>query len=339
MQSRRKMVVVAVGILMVLLFLGAVALLSLGFLEFFKAREALNAKKSELELLYAKNPFPSAANLAIETGNLALLQASLDALLGDLGRRQIEPVGQSPLKFTTQFFETRKSLMGLARRNGVKIKDDFDFGFGRHMSGVLPAPQDVPRLTQQLRIVETLCTVLFEARIGGISGLARQEFESDALAGGAKPEEPKAPRGRRRAEGEDVGLKNTLDGAAGLVPEGKLYGTWRFGMQLEVKETALLKVLDGLASNGVIAVVTRLEVVGEANPFGDKSKDEDRSVRSGAPSGGEAASETQPEVPKGRDFRVVCGHDQPMTARLDLDVYQFAKTVLPGKGREVEGVQ
>lgn len=338
MQSRRKMVVVAVGALMVLLFLGAVALLVRGFMEFFKAREALNAKKSELELLYAKDPFPSATNLTIETRNLALLQASLDALLTDMGRLQIEPVGQSPLKFTTQFFETRKSLLNLARRNGVKVKDDFDFGFGRHMSGVLPAPQDVPRLTQQLRIVETLCTVLFDARIGGISGLARQEFESDALAGGAKAEEPKAPRGRRRAEAEVVELKNTVDGTAGLVPDGKLYGTWRFGMQLEAKEAALFKALDGLASNGVIAVVTRLEVVGDANPFGEKSKDEERAVRRGAPPAAEAPAE-QVEAPKGRDFRVVCGHDQPMAVRLDLEVYQFAKTALPGKARKAEGVQ
>jgi hypothetical protein len=265
--------------------------------------KTLRESNDTLKSLYARNPFPSAENLKAERANLRVLEQELEGLQSALAGKQVEPLGQSPAMFINQFFETQKGLIAKAGSASVTVPKNYDFSFGRHMTGNLPAPQDVPRLTQQLKIVEALCGVLYSAKISRLSGVARQEFEVDAV-GAAAPRKSSEP-----------GLKNSVDPMAGVIPDGKLNGRWHFVMQFSGRESAVMNVLNGFAKCHLFVVVTRLNVEGDEKMFERK----DVAV---AKAGEDAAVKAPP---KAKDYRVMCGRDALLDVTLELDVYQFAK--------------
>lgn len=320
MQSRRKLIIVVVAAILALLLIGAVALLVRGFLQLREVDKNLQGASDTLTSLYSQNPFPSGGNLRLERENIKMISDELAHLQLALGQGQVDPTAQSPAKCITQFWETRNALLARAGNN-VKVEKTFDFGFGRHMKGDLPSIQDVPRITQQLRIVETLCGILYASRITALGALARQEFE----AGAATPAAPAPARGRMPSavaakEGSEITVKNSVDATAGVIPPGQLYGKWRFAIQFTARESALLKVLNGFASSSLFIVVTRMEIKGDDKVF-DRKEAEALAAKSG-----EAPEGTVPkETIKSRDARVVCGRDALLTVKVELEVYQFAK--------------
>lgn len=318
MQSRRKMIVIALAVLLGLLFVGSVALVVFKFMHFSEAESALTADKSRLEFLYSRNPFPSAANLKLEQENIQTIAQEVLDLQAAMGAGQVEPVVQNPARFITQFFDTQRSLLTRAAASGINVPKGFDFGFGRHMKGDLPAPQDVPRLTQQLKIVEALCLILYSGNISSLEAVARQEFEVDAVSGAGVTATGR-PGARPVAPGSaEIEIKNTVEPEAGLVPKGQLYGRWHFAIQFKGRETALMSILNGLACSSIFAVVTRLEVKGDEKLF-------ERKEGTGAAVKGAGEAEAEKEPPKTRDYRVVCGRENLLTVKMDLDVYQFSK--------------
>jgi hypothetical protein len=227
-------------------------------------------------------------------------------------------------------------LKAQAKEMGVGLAggDDFDFGFGRHMPGNLPAPQDVPRLTQQLKITQALCGVLYNARISELQGLGREEFEVDAVGGAVA--KPVATRTRGRVEVASMSM-NVVNPNAGKIPPDQLYGNWHFVLQFTAKESALVGVLNGLARSPVFAVVTRLEVTGEDRLF-DRSADEARAPRKVSAEPGAKPAETGAATVT-RDQRVVCGREVPLKVRMELDVFQFVKMQIAATDEPAKGAK
>lgn len=324
MQSRRKVLIISVAVVLSLLFLGAVALVVRGFIQFSEVETSLAGSKDALESLYVRNPFPSFDNLKLERDNIQTIKQELLDLQSAMGAEQIEPVEQSPARFITQFWETQKSLLAKAGSNNIKVDKNFDFGFGRHMKGDLPAQQDIKRLTQQLKIVEALCNILYTCKISALGGIARQEFEAGATAIVAAK-----PGAGRSAE---INLKNIVDPLAGVIPDGKLYGRWHFALSFSGRETAIMNVLNNLANSSVFVVVTSLDVKGDEKLFDHKEVDASAS---------KTTEEAVPvkDAPKPRDYRVVCGRDALLNVKLELDVYQFAKPQTAEPAKKPGGVK
>lgn len=320
MQSRRKLIIVVVASILALLLIGAVTLLVRGFLQLREVDGGLQGASDTLTSLYSQNPFPSSVNLRLERENIKTIAGELEHLQLALGAGQIAPVAQTPAKCITQFWETRNALLARAGAM-VKVEKTFDFGFGRHMKGDLPSVQDVPRITQQLKIVETLCGILYGAKINALVGLSRQEFESDmASPATSAPARGRTPPAASAKEGSDIVVKNVVDASAGLVPPGQLYGKWRFALQFTAREAALLKVLNDFAGSPLFIVVTRMEIKGDDKVF-DRKEAEALATKSSEAPEGAAVKETV----KSRDARVVCGRDALLTVKMEVDVYQFAK--------------
>ena len=323
MQSRQKMIVIVASVIIGLLFAGAAFLLVRGFLQFYEVETSLKESKNTLEQLYKRNPFPSQENLGMEKENLRVIEQELIGLQSAMCAEQVEPVGQSPAGFINQFFETQRALLSGAATASIAVTKGFDFSFGRHMTGNLPAPQDVPRLTQQLKIVETLCNILYAAKISKLAGIARQEFEVDAP--GATP--PKAPTLGRPVE---ISLKNVTDPMAGIIPTGQQYGRWHFVLQFSGRESSVMNILNGFAKCPVFVIVTRLNVEGDEKLFERKevavAKAADDSL-------------VVKEAPKAKDYRVMCGRDTQLNVKLELDVYQFAKPQVADLAKKPGGVK
>lgn len=330
MQSRRKLWTILLVAVIGLMFAGAGFLLVKGFMAFAQAEKQLGAKKGELEFLFGRDPFPSEANLKVERANLSLLNDQLADLLGEMARGQVQSEEQSPNKFGAQFWDVRKELFARARDRGVKIDGSFDFGFAKHMSGVPPAPQDVARLTQQLRIVQRLCLLMFDSGITGMEGLGREEFEVDAKTSGQS--EPQVRRARRGAA--EAVVLNTYNANAGVIPESDLFGRWRFVLHFTAKEDVLLSVLNRLARDPLFVSVADLVIEGDAGIKQWNTEAASAKTEAGeAVKEGEAASAAA--VP--RDLRIVCGRDVPLKTKMTLDVYQFrvmrpSPAAKPGEG-------
>jgi len=335
MRSRRKAIIVAAVVLFALLFAGVGVLLVRGFMAFSRAEASLNDTKGRLEFLYGRNPFPSDQNLERERANLDVIEKEISSLLGALSRGQVEPLEQSPAKFVGQFWEAREAMLVKAEAAGVTVlgKKEFDFSFGRQMTGGLPTQKDVARLTQQLRIVQSLFDVLCTSRIAELRGIGREEFEEEATGAGAARAAAVPPSGHHKGAGGASGpAMNTVDAEAGLVPEGKMFGTWHFSFDFAANESALIRVLDGFARNPLFTVVTRVELVGdskmnakapEAAPApsaGLKGAAAKRAAR-----GATAPAKPVPAAALSSDLRIVCGRDTPVSVRMEVDVYQFAK--------------
>jgi hypothetical protein len=329
MQSRRKILIIVVAGILVLLLAGAATLMVRGFLQLQEVDQNLQTASETLTTLYSQNPFPSGGNLRLERENIKSIGEELMGLQRAMGAGQIEPVAQSPAKCITQFWETRNSLLARAG-TAIKVDKGFDFGFGRHMKGDLPSIQDVPRITQQLKIVETLCGILYAAKISSLTGLSRQEFESDAALAVAPGKPGPAPV----KAGNEMVVKNVVDAMAGVVPPGQLYGRWRFAVQFTARENALLNVLNGLARSPVFVVVSRMEVKGDEKVFDRKEAEAVAAKSAENPEGKDVKDALKP-----RDARVVCGRDALVNVKLELDVYQFAKPQESELARKREGAK
>jgi hypothetical protein len=327
MGRKRSGWLIAIGSVVGVLYVLAGVLLWTGWAKLHRSGVALVSTKGVLDRHYRRDPFPSESNVQAERKNVAELDASYDQLLGKLREGQVESTEQSPPRVLSRYLESRQALLERAKSLGISRPDDYDFGFHEMGRGDVPTAEDkttMPRLSEQIEIVNEIATVLLDAKITELRGVGREQFEKpkDAGAGAAATGGSGGGgfRSRSRAAAGPAGVNlNTENPAAGLVSDGALFGAWHFGLDFTAKEAALLDVLNRLARHRLFVVVTRLEVVGE-----DQSAM--AALRRGArenPKAGAAGANEEEVLP--RELRIVYGQETPLSVRLDVDVYRFPK--------------
>ena len=323
MHKHKRTILIAVGCVILIVFFTSVFMLWRKISDYKKTDSELQTVLTEQLRLLARNPFPSPENILQEQDNLELIRLEFAELSEVLRSGQVEPVQQAPAAFNAQFWKVKGDLMAQAKEKGVAIPADFAFGFLRHMTGFLPDHPDVPRLTQQLTIVQELCKVFYEARITGLHDLSREEFEGGGTsAGGA---------------GKIITLNNAGGGSAnplvkeaGIIPEGGLFGKMHFVFRFSAREAVLRDVLNRLADHRMFIVVTRLEL-----ESGETTITKKQPLPGVDP---QAVDETTGAVVKDaaksltREDRIVCGsRDTPVAVTLEVDVYRFRPVTEPGK--------
>ena len=338
-----KNIMVVVGVvIVVLLLLGAVFVLGVGVWRLAKSEKQLGKLKGQWKEFYQKSkPFPSRENVLKEKENNQTIDNWFSKLMKALRKHQVEPENKSPSMFKGVLDEKRNKMLALARESDKDIvKSDFAFGFSRYLaSGNLPAPENVPTLTQQLLIIEDLFGLLVESNVKEVLAIEREEFDA---AGG---------------EGDGHGFAPLPPGMPGLSPgpqarrpgaiEGEsLYGKLHFVFEFRAKESAVWDALNRLANHGMIVVVTSVQLdsegpdvlkmigagAGEAakGPGAEAVEDEAQPRRSVTrktkkPEAAVAPkAEEEKKIPT-RQERVVSGPTKafPVKARVEVDVYRF----------------
>jgi hypothetical protein len=184
-----------------ILFLTAGAVLYRSIVRFGTANDDLNSVKLELASYYEAPIFPSAENVEQELENARQVDVWFAELMQTLGEGNVNSAERSPSKFVGNLEKVRKRLIGESRKAGTALPStpqSFAFGFDRYAgTGTLPKPQDVPRLMEQLAIINRLCTVMFRNRIKAISIITRDAFEDATASVAANP--PARTSRRRRA--------------------------------------------------------------------------------------------------------------------------------------------
>lgn len=306
---------------------GAVVLLLRWQRVYTRVNGELEAQAARLRQLQQRDPFPSETNVERAQQNLAALQTFFSNQTAALRAHQVTPAKMERAEFQFLLERTVRGLRERAAAPGatVKLPERFGFGFDRYLLGDLPAPEDIPRLVVQLRIVERLCRLLFEARVSELLEIKRAMFEK--------------PRGPSREVEAETGrrLRRVAESAAPPeeepipeVEEGGLLSRERFEIRFTASEAAVWELLQKLATDKTFALVAELEL--------KSVSDVKAAVASPSQTAGSGPTpQVAPSVPgpwpvgpaalvaprpKTHDERVVAGRER-VQVRMVVDVYRF----------------
>ncbi len=354
MKSKQVILVSICGV-GVILFALAGFLLVRGFVNFSGAIEKFNKEKQALGHYYQKNPFPSEANIRLEEDNAQMLNAWHEQLFKRLIAKNVVSTEDSGSRFRQNYDETKKRLLGAAKDVQIAGGNTFAFGFDRYSgTGELPQSSEVPVLMEQLAIVERLCGILFENGIKAMGAVRRDVVESASTTGGSvtvpggQPGVGSAPPGRPVRSGAPVGPAPLVPPKARrkavpgdeptepMRPVGKMYSRLHFGFDFRAKESALLGILNAMASNDMFIVMTSIsfeagvpEMMPVAVPVVSGGDAAAIPALPPAPVPAVGAPAETGNVPQAwerrKDERIVSGpvHEIPMDVTLELDVYKF----------------
>ncbi len=310
------------------LFLIAGFMLYRGIDRFYTSKAELEKVKGDLSRYYKAPIFPSIENVKQELENARQVDAWFDGLMATLCEGNVNSDERSPSKFIGISEVVRKRLVSEGQKAGTELPtpaQSFAFGFDRYSgTGALPKPQDVPRLMEQLVIINRLSLVMFKNRVKSISSITRDTFEDAPSKDNTAAEESHSRRrGGRR--GDDTPSTVNSQKKAGIIGENALFAKLHFVFEFRAKESALVSILNALSAHPMFIVVTSLSV---SKPSPELVPtlvipDADRTALSEF---GEthAAEATAPPSNLGPNFPI-CGikMEIPMDVRLELDVYKF----------------
>jgi len=287
----------------VLLIIGSVVLVILGFGKLKTTERELRLKRKRLASFYRLEPYPSKGNVVREARSQLNLESWFSNLVSEASAKQLEPRERSPSRFMELLGQTRRKLLADADAEAVEVPQEFHFGFQRYFTegSQLPSPDHVPRLTQQLVVIDHLCRAMYAEKVSRILTVTRQEFEG--AGAGSRP--------RRLRQG-------AVDANVGIIGEEDLYAKLRFVVTFESDEHAVVGILNRLASHELFIVPTKLEFskVGEDVRQHQKERESEDA--------GQAGKAT---VKLSRVERIVCGLplEAPVSVKLSVDVYRFRK--------------
>jgi len=317
---------------------GAVALLAAGFVlyrgvaRFGEARDALNTAKARLEGFYQEAVFPSATNVLREQSNTQQLDRWYRDLAAELRKGNVVSTERSPSAFKTVFLEkTLERLLREAQAAGTELPANFGFGFEQYAgTPILPRPDDVPRLMEQLVLVNRVCRILFENRVKAISSVGRAMFEEQMPTVSTASEPPPSPvAARRPVRRGAAAVEAPPPGVAsqpGVVPAGALFGKYRFVFEFSSKESALVGVLNALAASPSFTVVKVVRLTKGVPVLIPVQVDTTASGGVPAPGLGAApvATPALTAVRLGPNYPVSgLEMEIPMQVRIELDVFKF----------------
>lgn len=296
--------------------------------------------RSDISSIYAEKVFPSRDNIARlkdEAGRIDALRVSVTNELGSLEKKE-EP-NLSPSQFIDSLRKlTAKWLKDAPLVEGEKcVSPDFAFGFEKYVGGDLPDEANVPRLVQQMLIVNTLVNELYGAKVTKVTSLVREGFDGAApQVRAAEPEEQssgnrrKNKRRKNQAQADEAAPKS---GASAKSVNHRLFTAQHFTISFSSRQAALVDVLNRLSKAKLFAVVTDITVkkagAGDVRIPAEPQKKE---VSSSRDRRGKSVDKEEPEVeseyselPAGSRLMSGPDLDPLLEVVLELDVYNFVE--------------
>lgn len=294
--------------------------------------DTLHTAQNRLSAFYEADVFPSDENVAREKQNRTKLEGWFDELTSELRKGNVVSSERSPSRFLGILERTRERLLQMAQEAGTRLPDGFAFGFERYTgTGMLPSPDDVPRLTEQLVLITRLSRILFQNGVRELRVLERTVFEDAPATQPTVDTPPSAVPGRRAARTPEPAARPrgvATAGQPGVIPDGALFGKYRFAIEFDAREENLLKVLNALASSQAFTVVNVIRLSKNVPVF---MPDERRSSTASPAETRRAADHATGDAQEspvtrrvGPEFPI-SGLDKelPLRVRVEMDVYKF----------------
>ena len=280
-------------------------------------KNSLQGVMGRLDELIQRAPYPSMDNVRREAEHLSDLLDQYNEMVALLRRGQIEPQAMEASDFMPLLENTLRGLRERLDEAQVKYPDKCGFGFERYASGQQPASGDIPRLVQQLRMIDVICRTLADAPALELVAISRDEFEIATPAG--------PPAGGRRGRGPgEPGAE-----AAKAGPEA-LFSSQRFKVEFRAQDVSVFDYLNRLARLPLFLSVASVDMANQKQSV----KDTDLVAAQAAAAKGPAGREGVGALPAER--RVILGKEA-VDVKLDLDVYQFAPPLPVAEGHKGSG--
>lgn len=323
----KKNLFIIAGAIAVVVMVAVVGFLLYGEIGTFnEVSGKLDLSKQQLERPYHSNPFPSPENVEREKANVDALNTWFKNLTDDLRKGEMRVPEKNPGTLLKFMQETQKDLIKDAKSHGTALPGgNFLFGFQRYDMGAIPAPTHVPRLTEQLTVIDMISRMLFESGAKELIQVTRREFE-----------EPANQPGHGRQFLSQVAPSASKTPA--VKPSEKLYETDHFSFEFKAKEMAIIEFLNRLSKHGVFIAVTSLEIEREgldvlpaptsdldAKALGSPKKTEEQAEQKAPEADAAKPVLVRAKLFPDRDDRQVCGPplEKPMNVKVELDVYRF----------------
>ena len=307
MNWRKHMVLMAGGGVALVLLIASLVFLVRFQRQYGATTRELESAYQRLQQLNNRNPFPSAENVDKIRLNLEELRKQAAQIRDVQVRSQIKGESMEPAEFAPLLEKSSRRLQQKAQESGVVLPSGFAFGFPRYAEGALPNKDDVFRLVAQLRAVEAVCDVLFQASISQVDSLERQVFDESSAGG-----EVAAPEARRtrRATAEAAPVATSIP----LTESNALYSVERITVTVQGREIAIWDVLNAVVRHPsfMVLVDVRLEnTLATAGTLGKKT--------ALSTTGGDGGKLIQYPT---HDDRIVSGREL-VAATLVIDLYHF----------------
>lgn len=345
--SKKKIILIAGGVITLAALIFAAYKLYDGINSFSAAEQKLDVSMRALKRYYAMNPFPSDQNIKIESDNITTLNDWFVTLVSNLKKGEILPEKEkSPSRFMKLLDLKKRGVEKLAGENRTKLAEGnaFAMGFESYFKegSELPTPDDVPRLTQQLIIIEKVCNILLEEGASEIGKIVRENFsgtggeESGDLSSSQNVGRRRVGAGRNRATnvagaGSDSGVF-LYNKDAGLMGPADLYAKLHFVVAFKMGEKAFLGLLNRLAQDPMFIVVTSVTIEKQGDDIRMPSSEEKKNVLAdGKDKDSEKSKESVVQQPKekepalSRQQKQVSGleFEKPLSVVLEFDVCRF----------------
>lgn len=280
-----------------------------------------DAALRDLRRLYDADPFPSDENTVLMRTESERLSAIRGAFTNELVGRNIGKEYLSPSRFIQVLQEAIRDRMQATApivEGSRVIPAGFNFGFDRYMEVGSPMPRsvDVPRLAQQLAMVELLVEQVYSSQVALVK-IQRDQFDS-----------PQSDEGGGSRLGGRTRLRAGMDGGTDFgMYKGRYYSAQRFRMEVRGRQSAIETLLNKLAAMDLFVIVTDIEL--------GKARSDLRAPKSGSVDGEQDAlaelsdkkveQELVSKLPPSQ--RLVAGAeiDPPLQATIELDVLSFGK--------------
>ncbi len=309
----KKYPVFALGLLAaVALLVLASGVLFMAYRQYDRQLADLNQRKARQDSLLRRVPFPSDENIRRERERLQDLVDHYNELNELLRSDQVEPGAMEAADFLQFLEKTLRQMRSRLQAARIKFPDKYVFGFERYAGGQLPAPADIPRLVQQLKIVERLCEDLMAAGIVELVGIEREPFES---ASGPGPEAAPGGRGRREAASGPG-----PEAAPGPDAAGRLFTVERVKLTFKARESGVIDLLNRLTGHPMFMRIAGLLLRNprqDCSLAGAPAAPARPAAATGAPAAESAADAERP---------VILGREE-LEGVLDLEVFRFAPSL------------
>jgi hypothetical protein len=269
MINRQKGIIIGVGVALGVACLGISVLF---FNALSTSRDAAMKRDlayGELKSLYETKVFPKDDNINRIKTDQKELEAWEANVSNFLAKASIKADDLTPVRFKQALQKTVHQLASKKSKslNKTYVAEDFKFGFDRYLgdSDSLPQLADVPKLAQQLHLIQAVVGELYDAKITKLTLVEREVFEADATerkgrsgaGGGTKPARPTAAASRPTQKPVAATGPVVSDGVNPVLSPLLTRQKLTFGFQ--AKPSALMGVLNRLAAMDSFAVVTSVE--------------------------------------------------------------------------------
>ena len=347
--NKKQTILAAAGGVSALLVVGAGVLTFTSWQAAGDAEKKMQASKASLARYYKEAVFPSQANVDVYRTNLLLAQT----WVGDLSRgvfRDGVAVDDSVTRgdFGRVCRETVEALIAEAPQNAAEepmVDADASFGFDHYLQNNLPERDEyVPRLLRQLRLVDRIVRILYDAEIHHLDAVGRELFDlgrsgSSSSSSSSAPVFHHGKKGRKGAASSSSSSASAVKTIA--VPpspfepdESVPMSRERFGFLFTTRQEGLIAAVNAIDAMRPFAMVSGLQFA---------KTGEDVLVPAETDPAAEAAAPKDAngilEKPAPRTARLVSGplFETPVQVMLYVDVYApatAADVAAAGEGEE-----